>query len=110
DRRAVHVVATVRLVSKAANPASPSSQALIGEPPVLRASAEDVGLVEYDQVADAHTSKFNASAWLEGGDLADEQAAPLPDTHQDALATQAQRDALGVDQGPNAKAFTGCEV
>jgi hypothetical protein len=47
------------LGSKAANPASPSSSAagipaaLIGEPPMLRASVEDVGLVEYDQVADA---------------------------------------------------------
>ena len=77
---------------------------------MLRASAEDVGLVEYDQIADAHTSKFNASARLEAGDLANEQAAPLPDTHHDALATQAQRDALGVGQGPNAKAVTGSEV
>ena len=75
----------------------------------LRAGTEDVRLLENDQVSDAHPLKFSAGARLEAGDLADEQAAPLPHTHQDALATQPQRDALRVGQGPDAKGLT-CRV
>src|SRR5579871_3115472 len=60
-------------------------------------------LPEDDQVPDAQASKLGTAARLEARDLAHEEAALLPDAHENIFAARAQLYGLRLRQGPDAK-------